>query len=79
MPRVSKHPVVYLALSPAATATALGIRPERVRDAIEKGEISIRQIGAKKRLLVSDIETWVRSWRQPTKRQSRRKVLSDAR
>jgi hypothetical protein len=76
MPRVTKNPVVLLALSPAATATALCIQPSQVYDAIEKGKLQIFQIGIKRRILVSDIEAWVRSWPKPARK--KRKVVSNA-
>jgi len=64
MPRVTKSPVVYLALSPAATATALGIRADEVADAINSGALPVFVRGIKRRILTSDIEKWVRSWPQ---------------
>jgi hypothetical protein len=73
MPRATKTPVVYLALSPAATATALGIQPRQVYDAIENGDLPVFLIGIKRRILVSHIERWVLSWPQPTKRRYRKK------
>jgi hypothetical protein len=65
MPRVTKSPVVYLALSPAATATALGVRPEVIKKAIESGALKVYRSGTKSRCLVSDIEALVRSWPAP--------------
>ena len=74
MSRVTQRPVVILALTASATATALGIKPAAVFAAIEDGTLPVYQIGAKRRILTSDIEAWVRSWtRKYTKR---RKVLS---
>jgi hypothetical protein len=35
MGRKTKNPIVLLALSPAATATALAIRPDEVKEAID--------------------------------------------
>jgi hypothetical protein len=64
MPRVTKHPDVFLALSPAATATALGIRPDEVADAIDDGSLPVFVKGIKRRILTADIEQWVRSWPQ---------------
>jgi len=64
MPRVTKNPQVYLALSPAAVATALGIRPDEVADAINSGALPVHVMGLKRRVHVSDIERWFRSWKQ---------------
>jgi hypothetical protein len=75
MPRVSKNPLVFLALSPAGVATALGIRPDEVKDAIDAKLLPVFVKGIKHRILVADIERWVRSWPQPTKRKyTKRKV-----
>jgi hypothetical protein len=51
MPRQAKNPVVYLALSPAATATALGIEPRHVYDAIDDDELPVFIKGIKRRIL----------------------------
>jgi hypothetical protein len=72
MPRHTKNPAVYLALSPAATATALGIRPDQVADAIEKELLPVFMIGIKRRILVSHIERWVLSWPKPRPRKKRK-------
>lgn len=64
MPRQTKNPVVYLALSPAATATALGIQPRKVSAAIDGGELPVFLSGTNRRILVSHIERWVLSWPQ---------------
>jgi excisionase family DNA binding protein len=65
MPRVTKNPVVYLALSPAAVATALGIRADEVADAINNGLLPLFMMGIKRRILVADVERWVRTWPNP--------------
>jgi predicted regulator of Ras-like GTPase activity (Roadblock/LC7/MglB family) len=71
MPKARKN-VVYLALSPAATAHALGLSEQVVRDAIANDELGPLYVkGTKTRLLVSDIETWVRSWPKKSKGVSR--------
>jgi hypothetical protein len=65
MPRASTRPEIMLALSQSATARALGIRPERVRDAIDAGELIVRQLGAKRRIAVfgeGGIQKWFESW-----------------
>ncbi|SDI54226.1 MULTISPECIES: helix-turn-helix domain-containing protein [Bradyrhizobium] len=68
MPRVATRPEVYLALSPAATATALGISYSHVRDAINEGVLPVYVVGVKHRIHVSDIERFLRSFPSPAKR-----------
>jgi hypothetical protein len=75
MPRRIKNPVVYLALSPAATATALGIKAQRIYDAVDSGALPVYCIGPRRKILVSDTERWVRSHERATKR--KRKVPSN--
>ena len=76
MPRPQKNPVVYLALSPAMLATALGLSTAVVYEAIASGALGpIYVKGVKRRILVSDAERWVRSWKQATApKQMKRKV-----
>ena len=62
LPRNTTMPEALLALSPSATARALGIRPERVQEAIEQGHLTVRQIGVRRRIAVTDIMTWFESW-----------------
>jgi predicted regulator of Ras-like GTPase activity (Roadblock/LC7/MglB family) len=63
MPRAIKN-VVILAMSPTACAQALGLSETVVQAAIANGDLGPVYIkGAKHRLLVSDIEKWVRSWK----------------
>jgi hypothetical protein len=77
MPRVATRPVCYLALSPNASAVALGIRPEQIREAIDAKLLPVHRIGAKTKILVTDLENWVRSWPAP-KSKKRRKVPEHA-
>ena len=72
MPRVTKHPVVFVALSPAACATALGILPQEIADAIESGDLPVFVKGIRRRILVSHLERWVLTWPQPPKRKRRK-------
>jgi hypothetical protein len=72
MPRATKNPIVYLALSPAATATALGIKASEVADAIDSDALPVFVKGVRRRILVSHIERWVLSWPQPAKRKPRK-------
>lgn len=67
MPRVTKNPQVYLALSPAAVATALDIRADEVASAIAEGKLIVRQIGIKRRIAVfgeGGVQEWFESWKQ---------------
>lgn len=62
MPRNLTPPEALLALSPSATARALGIRPERVQEAIDAGHLVSRQIGVRRRIMVFGefgIQHWV--------------------
>lgn len=69
MPRQTKHPIVYLALSPAALAGALGLEPRVIHEAILLGHLTPRQIGSKRRIWVGDAEQWFRKhWHVKTKK-----------
>jgi hypothetical protein len=73
MPRKTKQPVVYLALSPAALATACQIAPAVVAAAILNGELQVYTRGVARRILVSDAETWIRSqWKRGVPRKQRK-------
>jgi hypothetical protein len=61
MPRQTKSPIMLLALSPAGVATALGIRPDEVADAIRAGLLPVYVQGIKRRVLCSDVEAWVKT------------------
>jgi hypothetical protein len=62
MPRNSTRPEAVLALSPTATARALGIRYDRVAAAILAGALTVRVCGGKQRIAVREIEKWFLSW-----------------
>ena len=70
MPRQPKQPIVYLSLSPAASAVALNVRPERIADAIADGVLPAYTLGVRRFILVADLEAWVRTWKRvmPRKR-----------
>ncbi len=68
MARATKHPAVYLALSPAAVATAIGVHPTVVAKAIDAGELEVFQRGVARRILVSHVERWILSWSKAAKR-----------
>jgi hypothetical protein len=71
MPRPSKRPVVFLALSPASVANALGIEPRKVYAAVDAGDLPVFMNGANRRCLVSHVERWVLSWPKAPKRKRR--------
>lgn len=62
MPRNSTKPEIMLALSPSATARALGIRYDRVAEAISLGALTVRVLGGKQRISVEEIQKWFQSW-----------------
>jgi hypothetical protein len=65
MPRATKNPQIFLALSPAAVATALGIRADEVAAAINSGKLIVRQMGIKRRIAVfgeGGVQEWFESW-----------------
>jgi hypothetical protein len=73
MPRNSTIPEAILALSPSAAARALGIRAERIQDAIDQGHLIVYQLGVRKR-----IPTWgpmgLQAWVENYWRLAKRKV-----
>jgi hypothetical protein len=61
-----------LALSPAATARALGVRTERVKEAIRDRKLIVRKLGMKHRIAVfgkGGIQEWFESWPEVTPRE----------
>jgi hypothetical protein len=62
MPRNTTRPEIMLALSPSATARALGIKIERVNAAIDAGDLIVRRLGAKRKIAVWQIQSWFESW-----------------
>jgi hypothetical protein len=73
MPAKQKHPVVFIALPPAALATACGISQRTVNSEILAGRLGpVFQLGLARRILVSDAEGWIRTWKraQPRKRKA---------
>jgi hypothetical protein len=65
VPRNTTLPEYILALSPSATARALGIHPERVAAAIDAGDLIVRQCGTKRRIAIfgkDGIQAWFESW-----------------
>jgi hypothetical protein len=70
MPVRNKYaPKVLIALSPNTICNALEyIHPEVIRGALDSGELPSYRIGVKTRVLVSDLENWIRSKPQPNKK-----------
>jgi excisionase family DNA binding protein len=62
MPRTSKTPLFPVAISPARAGEVLGVRLEKVHDAIREGALPCYQLGAKRRVLIADLVEWVRTW-----------------
>jgi hypothetical protein len=74
MPRKTKSPIVYLALSPAMLAAAFDIAPRAVYAAIEAGHLEVRQLPGTvaRRISVADAEVWFREhWIKATPRTKR--------
>ncbi len=70
MPR-NTPPKVLLALSPHASARALGISYARLlADGINTGALTVHACGAKRRILIREIEAWLKTWPVATKRKS---------
>jgi hypothetical protein len=75
MPRITKRPVCFVALSPAALATAIGVQPRVVYDAILIGEFPLYQRGMARRILISDAESWIRTtWRKAKPKRQKTKA-----
>jgi len=64
MPRQRKHPRVFIALSPSACADACQISYPTILSAISAGELPVRTYtqGNARRILVSDLEAWLRTY-----------------
>jgi hypothetical protein len=76
MPARTKNPIVFLALSPSALATAFDIAPRHVYDAITRGHLEVRQLEGTiaRRILVSDAERWYRDhWLNVAPRHAKKK------
>jgi hypothetical protein len=74
MPRITKRPVCFIALSPAAIATAIGVKPQIVYDAILSGELGpVYQRGLARRILISNAEQWMRdTWKKAKPKAARK-------
>ena len=65
MPRNTTRPEIMLALSRTATARALGIKIERVNEALDQGLLVERRCGAKVRIPIfgeRGVQAWFDSW-----------------
>lgn len=73
MPSKQKQVAVYLCLSPAMLATAMGLRFEVVSEAIQSGALGPVHVSptGRRKIWISDAERWFRSWpQQNSKRRS---------
>lgn len=65
--RERRTAIFPIALSPAKLADCLGIRPEVVTAAIKQRALPCYRKGAKRRVLIADAVTWVRTtWEKVT-------------
>jgi hypothetical protein len=56
-------PVTKIAMSPTKISTATGLRLDRViSPAIKSGELPCYVIGNHRRVLISDVEAWLRTY-----------------
>jgi hypothetical protein len=60
MPRARTKKIFPLALSPAMTADALGIRADEIAAAILSGDLPIYRVGTRRRIFVRDALRWAR-------------------
>ncbi|QPF91473.1 helix-turn-helix domain-containing protein [Bradyrhizobium commune] len=60
-----------IAVSQEMAAKLLDIDRRKISRAVRNGELTPHQNGASVRLLVSDIEAWIRTWPQPAPRKPR--------
>jgi hypothetical protein len=69
MPYKTKSPIVFIALSPNALATAISVQPKVIHAAILNGELKVYQRGLARRILVGEAEDWIRNhWAQKTRK-----------
>ena len=64
MSRKTKHPIVYVCLSPSALATAMDIAPRIIYQAIALGHLEVRQLPetVARRIWIGDAEKWFRTY-----------------
>lgn len=72
MPRQTKRPILYLALSPAALACAMTIPTRKIYEAILLGHLPVHQHGLQRRIWIADAEKWFRTWQRANPVKSRR-------
>ncbi|MET4216951.1 excisionase family DNA binding protein [Bradyrhizobium sp. LB14.3] len=60
-----------IAVSQQTASKLLDIDRRKIAHAIKSRELLTYQLGASVRLLVSDLEAWVRTWPQPRRRKPR--------
>lgn len=61
MPRERRTSLFPVAVSPARAAESLGIKVERIQEAIKSGELPCYIKGVQRRVLVADLTEWVRN------------------
>lgn len=64
MPRRTKSPLYPIALSANALAQCLDIHSRKVYAAIKDGALPVYENGKSRRILVSDVVDWVRTWKR---------------
>ena len=74
MPRNTTAPEITLALPRIGAARALGIRIERINEAVDAGHLVVRMCGPKARIPVfgkCGLQEWFNRWPQQVKRKRR--------
>jgi hypothetical protein len=69
MPRKTKHPIVYIMLSPSALATACDLNPAVIYREILAGRLEVRTLPGTvaRRIWIADAEKWFREYWLPAK------------
>ncbi|MGY2983825.1 helix-turn-helix domain-containing protein [Bradyrhizobium sp. USDA 4508] len=67
------RPEITIALSPRSVADAIGLSRDVVEQAIKSAELPVFSVGTKHRILVSDVESFIRRQKlvQPRSRKQR--------
>jgi hypothetical protein len=73
MPRKPKNPTLFIAISPEMAATAIGKPVAFVHAEVLAGRIPVYQNGLARRIIVSDLESYIRDhWQRAKPRRSRK-------
>jgi hypothetical protein len=67
LPRNTTKPEYVLGMTAMATARALGIRPERVAEALDAGHLVARQLNGRGKAIIPvfgphGVQAWFESW-----------------